>query len=186
MNASALAPPRPRLFTVAEYYQMADAGILKEDDRVELIEGEVVAMSPIGSRHAGCVAKLEALLHRALSAEPVIVWVQNPLRLSEYSEPQPDICVLRAREDFYTQSHPTAADAVFVVEVADSSLMYDRNAKLSLYARSGIAEVWLVDLVNHVVEVHTAPGAAGYEHVQRFAGPAVLPRIGIPASEILV
>jgi Uma2 family endonuclease len=185
MNAGALAPPRPRLFTVAEYYRMVDAEILKEDDRVELIEGEVVAMSPIGSHHAGCVAKLQALLHRALAGEPLIVWVQSPLRLSEYSEPQPDICALRARDDFYMKSHPTAADALFVIEVADSSLMYDRNVKLSLYAGSGIAEVWLVDLVNDVVELHTAPGAAGYENVQHLAGADMVPRIGIAANEIL-
>src|SRR5438067_1710908 len=138
MSTGAFAPPR--LFTVADYYRMAEAGILKEDDRVELIEGEVVAMSPIGSRHAACVAKLQALLHRVFSAEPVIVWVQNPLHLSEYSEPQPDLSVLRARDDFYAKNQPTAADVLFVIEVAESSLMYDHHTKLPLYARSGIAE----------------------------------------------
>ena len=164
---------------------MVDAGILHEDDRVELIEGEIVDMSPIGSSHAGCVNKLLALLPRALSADAVIVSAQNPLHLSEYSEPQPDLSVLRARDDFYTASHPTAADVVLVIEVADTSLTYDRRTKLPLYARSGIAEAWLVDLVNHVVEVHTVPTAAGYERTERFAGAALLPRLGVPASEIL-
>ena len=163
---------------------MADAGILREDDRVELIDGKIVAMSPIGSRHAGCVDKLSALLHRGLSAEPVIR-VQNPLRLSEYSEPQPDVSVLHDRGNVYAASHPTAADVVFVIEVADVSLMYDRRTKLPLYARSGIAEAWLVDLGNQVVEVHTSPGAEGYGRVQRFQGTAELPRIGVAAAEIL-
>ena len=120
MNAGALAPPRPRLFTVADYYRMMYAGILKEDDRVELIEGEIVAMSPIGSRHAGCVNKLLRLLERAFS-EDAIVAIQNPLHLSEYSEPQPDVSVLRARDDFYTRSHPTAGDAILWSEGADAS-----------------------------------------------------------------
>src|SRR5690242_5043824 len=99
MNARAFAPPR--LFTVAEYYQMAEAGILKEDDRVELIEGEIVAMSPIGSHHAACVTKLAALLQRALSPESAEVRVQNPVRLDKYSEPQPDVLVVHPRSDFY-------------------------------------------------------------------------------------
>jgi len=164
---------------------MLDAGILKEDDRVELIEGEIVAMSPIGSPHSGCVIKLLALLQRALSSDAVLVNVQNPLHLSEYSEPQPDISVLRERQDFYTASHPTAADVVFLIEVSDSSLTYDQRTKLPLYARSGIAEAWLVDLVNQVVDVHTSPRESAYEQVERFAGTDVLPRIGVPASEIL-
>jgi len=163
---------------------MAEAGILKTDDRVELIGGEIVAMSPIGLRHSVCVAKLNALLQRAL-AEPVILWIQSPLRLSEYSEPQPDLSVLRARDDFYAARHPTAADVVFVVEVADSSLLYDQRTKFPLYARSGVAEAWLVDLVNYVVEVHTSPRGGAYEKVEHFAGASVLPRIGIAASEIL-
>ena len=165
---------------------MAEVGILKEDDRVELIEGEIVAMSPIGSRHAGCVAKLQALLHRLFSTEPVIVWVQNPLHLNEFSEPQPDLSLLHARADFYTSNHPTAADVMFVVEIADTSLMYDRHTKISLYARSGVPEAWLVDLVNDVVEVHTSPLGAIYEKVERFSGTDVLPRLGIPAGEILL
>jgi|ERR1041385_252797 Uma2 family endonuclease len=184
MTASALAPPQPRLFTVADYYRMMYAGILKRDDRVELIKGEIVAMSPIGSRHAGCVNKLLRLLQRAFSADAIVA-IQNPLHLSDYSEPQPDVSVLRARDDFYTRSHPTAADALLLIEVADASLMFDRGTKLPLYARSGIAEAWLVDLSNEVVEVHTLPGGEGYGHVQRFQGTDILPRIGVPARDVL-
>jgi Uma2 family endonuclease len=164
---------------------MLDAGILKEDDRVELIEGEIVAMSPIGSRHAGCVENIAAMLRRALPSEAVAVRTQNPVRLSQYSEPQPDISVVRPRADFYKTSHPTADDVLLLVEVADASLMYDRRTKLPLYARSRIAEVWLVDLVNQVVEVHTSPRESAYDHVERFRDATLLPRIGIPASEIL-
>ena len=188
MNAGAFAPPR--LFTVAEYYRRTEAGIFGEDDRVELIEGEVVAISPIGSRHAACVERLGALIRRALSAEPISVRFQNPVRLGEYSEPLPDVSVVRARDDFYATAHPTAPDVVLLIEVADASLMYDRHTKIPLYARSGIAELWLVDLVNQVVEVHSAPAPAGYGQVRCFeeetpVTSAVLPQIGIAASEIL-
>ena len=174
-----------RLFTVAEYYRMGQVGILPEDDRVELIEGRVVERGAISSHHAGCVNKLMALLPGIVTAEPVIVRVQNPLHFSDYSEPQSDVAVVRARADFYSSAHPTADDVLFLIEVADASLMYDHHTKLPLYARSGIAEVWLVDLLNHVVEVHTAPTADGYEHTERFAGAALLPRLGVAASDIL-
>jgi Uma2 family endonuclease len=186
MNASALASPQLRLFTVGEYYRMLDAGILKEDDRVELIEGEIVAMSPIGSRHAACVDTLAALLVRAFSSESLIVRIQNPLHLSEYSEPQPDLSVVRARLDRYRTGHPTANDVVFVIEVADASLAYDRHTKIPLYARYGIAEVWLVDLESCSVIVHSAPGPTNYEYVHHFEGSALLPQLGVPASEIFV
>src|SRR6266850_3035884 len=133
MNAGAFAPPR--LFTVAEYYRMTEAGIFKEDDRVELIEGEVVSMSPIGSRHAACVERLSALIRHAVLNESISVRIQNPVRLSEYSEPLPDVSLVRTREDFYAAGHPAAADVVLLIEVADASLMYDRHTKIPLYAR---------------------------------------------------
>src|SRR5258705_153469 len=118
MDARAFAPPR--LFTVAEYYRMTEAGIFREDDRIELIEGEVVTMSPMGSRHAACVEKLSAWMRRSLPGDSVAVRVQNPVRLSESSEPQPDVAVVRAREDFYRSGHPTASDIVLLIEVADA------------------------------------------------------------------
>jgi Uma2 family endonuclease len=160
MNARAFASPH--LFTVAEYYRMADVGILKEDDRVELIEGEIVEMSPIGSRHGGCVDKLNRLLSDALREKPFQIRVQGAVRLSRFSEPQPDIALLHARADFYMESQPIASDIVLVIEVADSSLMYDRHTKIPLYLRSGIPEVWLVDLANHAIELHTAAGVVHF------------------------
>jgi Uma2 family endonuclease len=125
---------------------MAEAGIFTEDDRVELIEGEVVAMSPIGPRHAACVRKLARLIRDRVSSTAAIVDVQDPIRLSEHSEPLPDISILRPRDDFYADGHPGPEDVLVLLEVADASVMYDRNTKLPLYARAGIAEVWLVDL----------------------------------------
>ena len=180
MNARALAPTR--LFTVAEYYRMAEVGILKPDDHVELIEGEIVEMSPSGSRHAGYVGKLNYLLGEALRGKPLLVRVQSPVRVSHFSEPEPDIAVVHSREDFYTDSHPIAADIVLVIEVADSRLMYDRSIKIPMYLRSGIAEAWLVDLANRAIEVHSESG------VRRFAAgetavSSVLPDINIPVDE---
>ena len=189
MNASAFTPLR--LFTVSEYHRMAEVGIFTEDDRVELIEGEVVTMSPIGPRHAACVKKLAALIRERIASHDLIVGVQDPIRLSEHSEPLPDISILRPREDFYAEDHPGPGDVLVLFEVADASVMYDRNTKLPLYARAGIAEVWLVDLVKNVVDVYSSPGTNGYAEPQRFergtvARSRVLPEFSVPVSEILV
>src|SRR5918997_6720202 len=113
-----------RHFTVDDFYRMLEAGILTEDDRVELIDGEIIEMSPIGSRHASCVMRLNAVLTKRLG-DTAIVNVQNPLRLSTRSEPLPDCSLLKPREDFYSRAHPTPDDVLLVVEVADSSIGYD-------------------------------------------------------------
>ncbi len=128
-----------RLFTIEEYHKMAQAGILTEDDRAELIEGEIVEMAPIGSRHAACVARLTALLSRV--QDRAILWVQNPIRLGEHSEPQPDVALLSLRPDFYAQAHPGPQDVLLLVEVAETSPGDDREVKLFLYARAAISEV---------------------------------------------
>jgi Uma2 family endonuclease len=189
MSASALTPTR-LLFTVSDYYRMAEAGIFNQDSRVELIEGEVVTMSPIGSRHAACVERIGALL-KALLPAGTMARTQNPVRLSNYSEPQPDVSVVEARADFYDAAHPGHENVLFCVEVADASLMYDRNTKLPLYARSGIGEVWLVDLVANVIDVHSSPAAGIFTQKQRYErGSTVVsvtfPQLRIPVSEILL
>lgn len=189
MSATAFAPPR--LFTVSEYHRMAEAGIFTEDDRVELIQGEIVAMSPIGSRHAACVKKLAGLVRELLSGKSVIVGIQDPVCLSDDSEPQPDLSLLRARADFYAAAHPTPEDVLLLIEISDASVMYDRNVKLPLYARSGIREVWLVDLGANMVEVHSIPLARVYSQTRRFergstAVSVVLPELQLPATEILL
>lgn len=153
-----------RWFSVDEYYRMAQAGILTEDDQVELIEGEVIEMSPIGSRHAACVKRLTAVLY-GLVGRKLIVSVQDPIFLDEFNEPQPDVALVRWREDFYAASHPTAADVLVVVEVADTSVEYDRKKKLPLYARAGIPEVWLANLPEDRFEIHTQPRGDEYQSV---------------------
>jgi Uma2 family endonuclease len=155
-----VAPTR-RLFTTDEYQCMGRAGILHEDDHVELIEGEIIALAPVGPRHSGIVGRIVRALYRALG-DDVQIRSQSSVRLNDYSEPEPDAVVLKARPDDYTTSLPTAADILLIVEVADSSLPYDRDTKLPLYARSGVAEVWLVDLQHNTVTVADTPTPTGY------------------------
>jgi Uma2 family endonuclease len=147
------APGRHRL-DVAAYYRMAEAGILSHPQRVELIDGDVFDMNPIGSRHAAVTRRLERLFARAVADGIVLVSIQNPLRLDAYNEPQPDFVALAPRSDAYAASHPGAADALILVEVSDSSLDHDRKTKLPVYARFGVPEVWIVDLSSGAVEVH--------------------------------
>lgn len=157
--------PRRRLFTVEEYYRMAESGILDPDDRVELIEGEIIQMAAIGSRHAAIVDRLTRLFTSRLG-ERAIVRVQNPVRLSDLSEPEPDISILHDREDFYAGGHPGPAETYLLIEVADTSLPFDRERKMPLYGRSGVPESWLVDIENGRVTVHRGPGATGYADVR--------------------
>jgi Uma2 family endonuclease len=149
------------LFSVADYHRMADAGILAEGDRVELIEGEIVAMAPIREPHASCVARTTRLLILTLGDRAQIN-PQNPVRLNDFSEPQPDLAVVRPRPDFYRQAHPTAEDIYLLVEISDTSLAYDRRVKIPLYGRNGILEVWQVDLTGELVRVFRNPTADGY------------------------
>ena len=153
-------------FNVHEYHRMAEVGLLSEDSRVELIEGEIIEMSPIGSTHGGTVNRSSKLLHRKLD-DIAIVSVQNPVHIDDFSEPQPDLALLKPRKDFYSRSHPTPEDVLVVIEVADTSVHYDRNVKLPLYARAGIPEAWLMILRKEVVEVHSQPKNGKYQKVQR-------------------
>jgi Uma2 family endonuclease len=155
-------------FTVADFARMVEAGILAEDDRVELIDGEVRAMSPIGPRHVAIVNRLNALMSRQL-ADNAIVSVQNPIQLTDYTEPQPDIAVLRPREDFYARALPLPEDVLLVVEVAETSLEYDREEKLPRYAQVGIPEVWLIDVERETVTQYTQPDGMHYRHEQSLA-----------------
>ena len=177
-----------RLFTVEEYHRMAEAGILSEDDRVELIEGELVTMSPIGSRHAATVARLTALLFPIRGRG--ILWVQNPIRLGAHSEPQPDVALLRYRPDFYASAHPGPEDVLLVVEVAETSADYDRSVKIPLYARHGIPEAWLVDLLEERIEIYRHPTPQGYQdlhiaHRGETVRPTTLPDLELSVDDIL-
>lgn len=155
-----------RLFNVEEYERMVETGILTEDDRVELIEGEIVEMSPIGERHAACVARLTSLLVEKL-ARNAIVWGQNPVNLGERSEPQPDIALLKWRDDFYGHSRPTPDDILLLIEVSDATPKYDRQIKVPLYARAGIEELWVVNLQDDEIEIHARPSGGAYQHARR-------------------
>lgn len=153
-----------RLFTVEEYHRMAEAGILGEDERVELIEGEIVQMAPIGPRHAGGVINATRLFITRLG-DRAVVSPQNPVVISPRSEPQPDLLLLRPRAVSYSRELPTSQDVLLTVEVADTMVRYDRLVKARLYARAGIAEFWLCLPTDGAVEVHRRPGADGYAGV---------------------
>ncbi len=143
---------------------MGEAGILRNDERVELIEGEIVQMNPIGIRHAACVRALTRLLGRSLG-DDLLLDVQNPVRLDGGLEPQPDLAVVRTRD--YRESLPGPGDVLLVIEVSDTTLGYDRNVKLPIYGRAGIAESWIVDLANGAMERHNDPSEDGYRRMER-------------------
>ena len=155
------------LFTVREFDGMVRSGVFHEDDRVELLAGEVIEMTPIGSPHAGCVNALTNRLTAQLGSK-AIVSVQNPVVLDDYSEPQPDLLVLQPRADFYRSAHPRPADVWLLIEVSDSSVEFDRRDKLPHYARSGIREVWIVDLAGSCVDRFEYPSPDGYRETARF------------------
>ncbi|HJQ24135.1 MAG TPA: Uma2 family endonuclease [Blastocatellia bacterium] len=160
------AQPQRYYFSVDDYYRMADAGVFPIDARVELIDGEVVEMFSIGNRHIGSVIRLTTLLSRKVGAS-ALVSVQNPVRLNDFSEPQPDIVLLKPRKDFYSNAHPTPTDVLLIIEVADTSVNFDRRVKLPLYARAGIPETWVMVLPKDQIEVHSQPVNGKYQKVQR-------------------
>jgi len=168
-----------RAFSVDEFHRMVEAGVLAEDDRLELLDGEIVRMAPIGTRHAGCVARLSHLFWERCHAI-AIVNVQNPLALTEEIEFYPDIALLMMRPDFYSQSPPQPGDVLLVVEVADTTGDYDRRIKVPRYARTGIPEVWVVDLRDRAIDVYRQAEGDEYRE-QRRVGPGdslVIP--GVP------
>ena len=184
----------PRLFTVDDYHRMVEAGILDEDDRVELIEGEILEMTPQGSAHATGVSLAQEAL-RAAFGPRVYVRVQLPLALGSDSEPEPDVAVVAGSVRDYRDAHPQSA--LLVLEVADRTLPYDRDVKGSLYARAGVPEYWLVNLAEALVEVHRDPilmpeARFGWQYrtVDRFGpgdsiAPSSLPRARIAVADLL-
>lgn len=170
-----LAHAAKRLFTVEEYHQMVASGLLREDDRLELLEGEILEMRPIGSRQSAAVNRANRLFTATLIGRAV-VGIQNPVRLSDLSEPQPDVALLKPRPDFYEEAHPEPGDILLLLEIADTSISFDREVKLPLYAASGISEVWLLDLATGVLEVLRDPRSASYRSILRLtAGETVAP-----------
>jgi len=153
--------PQERRFTVDEYYQMGEAGIFGENDRVELLDGQIYVMSPIGSEHATCVRRLTRFFIR--EAEPqALVSAQHPIRLDNASEPEPDLALLHPREDDYATRHPRPKDVFLLVEVAETSLSFDQEVKRPLYAEAGVPEYWIVDLKPPAVHVYRDPAGDTY------------------------
>lgn len=178
-----------RRFTLEEYRRMGEVGILHEDDRVELIHGEIIEMSPIGSRHAACVAVLTELLVRGVG-DRAILWPQNPLTILPDSEPQPDIVLLARRPDFYREAIPQAGDVLLVIEVAESSIRYDRRVKRGLYAGAGVPEYWIVDLEGQRIEVYRSPAGEDYREAERRergarVAPLAFPDVTLPVATII-
>ena len=170
---------RTRRFTADEYQRMGQVGILSEDDRVELIDGEILAMSPIGLRHSSTVDRLNHLFAARVTGR-AIVRIQGVTRLDRYSEPQPDVLLLKPRDDFYASAHPGPSDILLLVEVADSSLAYDRDVKANVYARRGVVEYWLFDVNDNVLIRHLSPQEGAYREIARLdsetrVAPALLP-----------
>ena len=164
-----------RRFTVDEYLHMVQAGILTEDDRVELLDGEIVEMTPIGFPHAGSVAALVRVLVTGVGTRAV-VWPQGPIRLSERSLPEPDVTLLRPRPVSYSDAAAVPSDVLLLIEVSDTSLGRARELKLPLYAEAGIIEYWIVDVQGREIEVYTNPSGSRYGSVRRFGrGESVIP-----------
>jgi Uma2 family endonuclease len=161
-----VASPRYK-FTVDDFARMGESGIIGHEERVELIDGEVRQMSPIGSLHSGLVNRLNRILTRQLG-DRAVVTVQSPVILSDYSEPQPDLLVLKPRDDFYTKGHPRPQDVLLLIEVADTTLEFDRDEKIPRYAESQILEVWLVDALGREVSQYARPKGNRYQQVRAF------------------
>ena len=187
--ATPAADPERRKFTVAEYHQLAEAGILLPDERVELIGGEIIVMAPIGPAHAGTVDRWTRFFLEK-SRGRYGVRIQNPVRLNDYSEPEPDVAIVRFRDDDYINDHPTQADILLVIEVSDTTLAFDREVKVRLYADAQIPETWLMNLPDDCIEGFSEPGSAGYaRHVVYRRGdqiaPAALPDVAFAVEELL-
>ncbi|HVA32520.1 MAG TPA: Uma2 family endonuclease [Candidatus Baltobacteraceae bacterium] len=182
-------PPAKHLFTVEAYEAMAERGIFQPDDRVELLAGEIVEMSPIGTRHAATVNRLTRLFITALG-DRAMVAIQNPVALPPYSEPEPDVAIVRGCDEDYLNAHPRPADVLLLIEVADSSLLIDRNVKVPIYAQAGIPELWIVDLTNYRIETYCHPSNGRYAtirtlHRRETLTPSELPELTFQVDQLL-
>lgn len=155
------------LLSIDDYHRMIKAGILTEQDQVELIRGEIVYMSPKGSRHASCIRKIVSWLPRLVGSQ-LQLQVQDPIRIPEWSEPEPDIALTKPRADFYVDEHPGPEDILLLIEVADTSLAIDRNMKAPVYAEAGIAEYWIINLPEQLIEVYRTPQGGRYKEMRIF------------------
>ncbi|PSB35864.1 Uma2 family endonuclease [filamentous cyanobacterium Phorm 46] len=174
-----------RLFTVQEYHLMNEAGVFGENERVELIEGEILQMAAISPRHASCLRRLIRQF-RQLPEESAILDVQNPIQLTEKTEPQPDVVLLQPRADYYETAHPVPSEVLLLVEVSDSTVDFDRDVKVPNYSRSGIQEVWLWDLEANCLEVYRQPSQNGYSLMLKFWCDQQVAPLAFPEFEVSV
>lgn len=175
--------PTPHLFTVKDYHRMAQADVFAPDERLELVDGKVLELAPIGSRHAACVKRLGRMF-TLLLGERALVGIQDPVELSDVSEPQPDVALLRPRADFYAAAHPGASDVLLLVEVSESTAQYDRTTKLPLYLAAGVPEVWVVDLNAEVLHVAIPTGTRVVSRGESLA-PGAFPDVVLEVAAIV-
>jgi Uma2 family endonuclease len=173
------------LFTVQEYHLMTEAGVFANNERVELIEGEIIQMAAIGTRHASSVKRLTRCFS-LIAEELATLGVQDPIQLTERTEPQPDVVLLQPRADYYATAHPVPSEVLLLVEVSDSTVDNDRNIKVPIYARSGIQEVWLWDLEVNCLEVYRNPTANGYTSIQKLERGEMVSPLAFPEFEVSV
>lgn len=156
-----------KIFTRRDYHRMIEAGVLTEDDRVELINGNIIAKSPVGSRHLAIVNRIVRLFTKIVS-DDYILSIQNPIGINDISEPEPDIALLYFKEDFYETQKPTPQDVPLIIEVSDTTLEKDQKVKLPLYANAGIQEAWIVDLTKNIISVSKSPSSNGYKNTKDY------------------
>ncbi len=176
-------------FTVEEYYQLGEVGILRPDDRVELIDGDIVLMAPIGTRHASCVNRVAMIFAELFAKKIISLSVQNPVHIDGYSDLQPDVVVAKPDQYGYDDRHPESEDVLLLIEVADTTIRRDREKAL-IYSRAGIVELWIINLEAQLVEVYRDPSANGYQSIQRFRrgesiSPLAFPDLVVSVDEIL-
>lgn len=178
------APTKHR-FTVDQYYKMGEVGILGLEQRTELIEGEILEMSPIGAKHSGSINRLNRIF-AGLVGNQAIISIQNSIRINNHSEPQPDIAILYWREDFYVESLPIPSEVFLLIEVADSTLKYDREVKAIIYAKASIPELWIANIEAQVFEVYRQPSETGYQQVQIYGKGEIINLLMLPNVAIAV
>jgi Uma2 family endonuclease len=183
------ALPKRKIFTVQDYHKMIDAGVFAGNSNYELIEGEIVKKVTQGDLHIGSINRLTRIFSRSCG-DDVILSVQNAVIINNISEPEPDVALLKFRKDFYASGKATAADVLLLIEVSDTTVKYDRDVKIPLYARAGVSEVWLVNLPRQILEVYTQPVKGKYKLVKKIGkketvSPALLSEIKIKVAEIL-
>jgi Uma2 family endonuclease len=185
LRSQAMAESIPPRITVDDYYEMARTGLIGPDERTELIDGEVIRVAPIGDRHGDAVEKLDDLLHAAVSGR-ARVRCQMPVRLDEYSQPEPDLVVAKPRAGRNDRGHPSATDILLIVEISHSTLRYDLDVKVPLYARHGVPEVWVVDLKHHKLHFFSSLVEGSYKNATSVSdgGPTVIPGVGGPTVEL--